>query len=263
MAIQNSIVLLGVRIQKLALADLLAAIEATTRQNQRFIVGNVNIHALNLAYEQPAVREAFNRFDIVFCDGFGVKLAARLTGQPLPERYTPPDFIHDLCRIVQQQNGSLYLLGAAPGVAERAAAALVKQTPGLRIAGVQHGYFDKSPASPENQAVLAEIKRLKPSLLLVGFGMPLQETWLAENWGKLDVNVALTVGALFDTLAGDIPRAPRWVTDHGFEWLARLLVEPRRLWRRYLLGIPLFFWRVFWHHFLHMPLPGLLKHDNL
>lgn len=244
----TSITLTGVRIHNIQLSAMLAEIAQAVKNRHRLLIGNVNIHALNLAYEQPAVRAAFQRFDLIFCDGYGVKLAACLVGQPLPERFTPPDFIHDLCQIVRQQGGSIYLLGAAPGVAERAAARLQKDLPGLRVAGVQHGYFDKTGDSAENQAVLAEINRLKPSLLLVGFGMPVQETWLAEHWERLDVNVALTVGALFDTLAGDIPRAPRWLTDHGLEWLARLLVEPRRLWRRYLLGNPKFFLRVFWQH---------------
>jgi N-acetylglucosaminyldiphosphoundecaprenol N-acetyl-beta-D-mannosaminyltransferase len=143
-----------------------------------------------------------------------------------------------------QHEYSFFLLGAKPGVAERAAAAIQKNAPGLRISGVYHGYFDKSASSPENKMVLDRINSNSTHILLVGFGMPLQEKWLQENWEALQINVALPVGAMFDFLAGETPRGPRWLTDHGFEWLTRLIIEPRRLWRRYLIGIPLFFWRV-------------------
>jgi N-acetylglucosaminyldiphosphoundecaprenol N-acetyl-beta-D-mannosaminyltransferase len=97
----------------------------------------------------------------------------------------------------------------------------------------------------ENREVVARINRAVPDILLVGFGMPLQEKWIAENRAGLDASVIMTVGAAFDYLAGEVRRAPRWATTRGLEWLGRLLVEPHRLWRRYLIGNPLFFWRVF------------------
>src|SRR5205085_813023 len=115
---------------------------------------------------------------------------------------------------------SLFFLGSPPGIAERAAAELQRDFPGLRI-GVHHGFFDKTPGSAENDAVVAQINRARPDILLIGFGMPLQEHWLRQNWAALDVGVTVTVGALFDYVAQVVPRAPRWITDHGFEWLAR------------------------------------------
>ena len=121
---------------------------------------------------------------------------------------------------------------------------LKQQFTDLSIAGAQHGYFDKSPDSVENEAVLQAINATRPDILLVGLGMPLQERWLMENWDRIEAKVALPVGALFDYLAGEFPRAPRWMTDHGLEWLGRLIIEPRRLWRRYLLGNPRFLWQV-------------------
>jgi N-acetylglucosaminyldiphosphoundecaprenol N-acetyl-beta-D-mannosaminyltransferase len=101
-----------------------------------------------------------------------------------------------------------------------------------------------SPEHPENESVIAIINRLRPNILIVGFGMPLQERWLMENWDRIHANIGLTGGAVFDYISGNVPRAPRWMTDHGFEWLGRLLVEPSRLWRRYLIGNPLFIWRI-------------------
>ena len=236
--------LLDVSLSRLSRSDFLDCIRASLPTQSRLLIGYANIYGLNLARERLAFRQALHSFDIVFCDGFGVMLGARLSGQSIPERYTPPDFIDELMQSIRGQQCSVYLLGAAPGVAGRAAQTLTSRTPDLRIAGYMHGLFDKTPGSVENKAVIEQINAVRPALLLVAFGMPQQEEWLAQNWASLDVQVALCVGALFDTLAGDIWRAPRWVTDHGLEWLARLLVEPGRLWRRYLIGNPLFFWRI-------------------
>jgi N-acetylglucosaminyldiphosphoundecaprenol N-acetyl-beta-D-mannosaminyltransferase len=129
-------------------------------------------------------------------------------------------------------------------VAEKAAAVLQAQVPTLRVVGTHHGYFEKSPGHPDNDAVVQAINAARPDMLIVAFGMPTQEQWLHENWARLEAGAALTVGAAFDYLAGEVQRGPRWMTDHGLEWLSRLVVEPRRLWRRYLLGNPLFLWRV-------------------
>ena len=91
---------------------------------------------------------------------------------------------------------------------------------------------------------LGRTNAVKPNILIVGFGTPLKERWLMENWDRIEVNVALTGGAVFDYVSGELRRAPRWMTDHGLEWLARLIIEPCRLWKRYLIGNPLFLWRV-------------------
>jgi N-acetylglucosaminyldiphosphoundecaprenol N-acetyl-beta-D-mannosaminyltransferase len=204
----------------------------------------VNISAVNLAQDLAWFRDFINRSDIAYCDGFGVKWGARLLGLQTPYRFTPPDWIALLAEECARQHFSLYLLGAQPGVAEKVAVTLKKQFTDLTIAGTHHGYFDKTPGAGENKAVLEAINAAKPDILLVGFGMPIQERWLMENWDRLEVNVALPVGALFDYLAGEIPRAPHWMTDHGLEWLGRLIVEPRRLWRRYLIGNTRFLWLV-------------------
>lgn len=238
------VTLLGVTIDPLSLDALLNCMEQALCANRRLLVANVNAHALNLAAEQPNFRAALNRADIVFCDGVGVRLGAWLTGQRLPHRFTPPDWIDELCRRCRDGGHSLFLLGAKPGVAEKAAQILADRWPGLTIAGTHHGYFDKTPGSAENEAVVAQLRAVRPNVLLVGFGMPAQEAWLDANWPHLAVNVALTVGALFDYVAGEVPRAPRWATDNGLEWLGRLLIEPRRLGRRYVVGNPLFVWRV-------------------
>ncbi|TML25261.1 MAG: WecB/TagA/CpsF family glycosyltransferase, partial [Actinobacteria bacterium] len=114
--------------------------------------------------------------------------------------------------------------------------------PDLRIAGTHHGYFD--PESPHADRVVEDINASGANLLLVGMGTPKQELWVQRRAEQLDVDVLWTVGALLDYMAGRVPRAPRWLADHGLEWIFRLAMEPQRMWRRYLLGNPIFLSRV-------------------
>jgi N-acetylglucosaminyldiphosphoundecaprenol N-acetyl-beta-D-mannosaminyltransferase len=241
---ERCVQILGIPVSTLRRDELLDLMELCIQTRSRLRVMHVNAHAINLAYHLPALRQAFNRADVVFCDGFGVKWAARLLGKRIPERYTPPDWISLLCERCVLEQGSIFLLGARPQTIEKAAAVLAQQHPGLRIAGFQHGYFDRTPGSAENESVLAAIERAHPDVLIVGFGMPTQELWVAENSARLQAQVILTAGAIFDYISGELRRPPRWMTDHGLEWFGRLLLEPQRLWKRYILGNPLFLWRV-------------------
>lgn len=236
---------LGVKIASLGLDELLDEIQDALRKAKKLQLGNVNIHAMNLAQSSPAFRDALNKLDIVFCDGFGVKIGASMLEINIKQRFTPPDFIDSIMKQVIETKGSVFLLGAREGIAEKAGKVLQERNPGLIIAGHYHGYFDKQQENSENKAVIDMINQSRATLLLVGFGMPTQEQWLVENREILNPLVSLAVGALFDTLSGNIQRMPRYITDHGLEWLGRLIIEPRRLWKRYLLGIPRFFWAVF------------------
>jgi len=219
---------LGVGVHAIGLQELLALIAQTIQARQRLLVMSANVRALNLAWEQPAFRQILNAADCVFCDGEGVRWGARLLGAALPERFTPADWIWDLARQAAAEGFALYLLGSQPGVAQRAAARLQQAVPGLHIAGWQQGFFDKTAGGAENRRVLEEVNAAAPHILLVGFGMPLQEQWLSENWLLLQANVAITCGALFEYLSGDLRRGPPWMTGHGLEWLARMLISPRR-----------------------------------
>ena len=235
---------LGVGVDRLTVEDLRSEVGRLAREDERALVLNVNAHALNLCYEDAALRAFFNSAEVVFCDGAGVVLAARIFGGRLPARITYADWAWSLAAFAAAEGFSLFLLGGRPGVAQEAAKRLRERYPDLEISGLHHGYFDHRAGSPENEAVVREIKAARPDILLVGLGMPLQERWLMENREHLVFGVALTGGAVFDYVSGRLRRGPRLLTDNGFEWLARLLVEPRRLWRRYLIGNPLFLSRV-------------------
>lgn len=233
---------LGVPVARLTLPAIIERVLALSRAGGDAIVMYANVHVLNIAYTDPDLRRIMNTADVVYCDGAGVVLGARLLGHRLPGRMTGADWIHSLCARCAVEGLSLYLLGSQPGVAERAAPKLIALYPGLHVAGTHHGHFHDTPGATE--ATIAAVNAARPDILLVGMGTPLQEKWIAAHRAELDVPVVWAVGALFDFVAGVQPRAPRWMLDRGLEWLYRLLSEPRRLWRRYLIGNPLFMLRV-------------------
>jgi N-acetylglucosaminyldiphosphoundecaprenol N-acetyl-beta-D-mannosaminyltransferase len=236
--------ILGVVVTGFTVSGLLETIAQLVRADEHVIISHVNVHALNLACELRWFRAFLQQSRFVFCDGAGVLWAGRLLGTYIPERITYADWMWQLAEFVREHDLSLYLLGGQPGVAEQAGQALCIRYPGLQIIGTQHGYFNKASDGAENLAVIRAINAARPNILVVAFGMPMQEAWLRDNWMSVNANVALTGGAVFDYLSGQLARGPRWMTNHGFEWLARLIIEPRRLWRRYLIGNPKFALRV-------------------
>lgn len=246
---------LNIQFNDISKAELLKFLEKSIDYNGRSIISNVNIQAFNLSFKYPWFRDFLNQSDIVFCDGFGIILGAKILGLNIKHRNTPPDWIPLLSKMCAENNYSLAFLGSKPGIAEKTAEVLKKDNPTLSIPFTHHGFFNKTRGHPENEAVIQSINALKPDILLVGFGMPLQEKWIMENFERLDVKVFLPVGAAFDYVSGNVRRAPRWMTDHGLEWLGRLIIEPRRLWKRYIIGIPVFFYRVLLQKF------GLIKYD--
>jgi len=240
----DSIELTGVRIDTFTVDTLHQMIRQVVEAGERAIVANVNVNAMNIAYEQPWFKKFLNDSEYVFCDGHGVMLGARLVGKKLPEKITYAQWFPFFCDFCEKCGFSLYFLGGEPGIAENAASNLKKRCPKLKIVGFSDGFFEKSVNSDENKAVIAKINAYKPNILLTSFGMPVQERWLSENWSKIDANIALTGGACLDYMAGKSKRPPKWMTNAGFEWLGRMMYEPKRLWKRYVVGNPLFFIRL-------------------
>jgi N-acetylglucosaminyldiphosphoundecaprenol N-acetyl-beta-D-mannosaminyltransferase len=236
--------ILGVQVHPLEVDALHRVIERIVQAEGHGLALHVNVHGLNLAFRTRWMRSFLNNGDIVFCDGAGVMLAARMLGARIPRRITYADWMWQLAEFAESNSLTLFLLGARPGVAAESAKRLKERCPSIRIVGTHHGYFDKTFGGDENESVIRHINALEPNILVVGFGMPAQEHWLMQNWHGLRANVALTGGAVFDYISGELRRGPRWMTDHGLEWLARLYIEPKRLWSRYLVGNPLFIWRV-------------------
>jgi N-acetylglucosaminyldiphosphoundecaprenol N-acetyl-beta-D-mannosaminyltransferase len=234
--------LFGIDVQTAPPAELLRTIRAFAEDGGQHRVSYVNAHVLNQSFSNPALRRALQASDLVYCDGYGVRLAAKLVGLPVPHRMTGADWIWGVAALCQESGRSLYLLGSEPGASAQAAEALRRWYPRLEVQGTHHGYFEAE--SPHSERVLEHIAEHRPDILLVGMGTPQQELWVDRHFDRIQAGVVWNVGALFDYLSRRTPRAPHWISDHGFEWIFRLAVEPRRMWRRYLLGNPAFLYRV-------------------
>ena len=196
----------------------------------------VNIAARHAEYletlKQPAVR--------VFADGVGMKIASWIKGQPIVDNVNGTDMFPRLCERAANAGQKVFLLGAADGVAARAAERMKRRYPGLQVVGTHHGFFDHVNC-PE---VIRAVNEAQPDILLVALGAPLQELFIRRHRSALQASVCMAVGGLFDFYSGDKQRAPKLVRRLGLEWAWRMGLEPARLWRRYLLGNPLFLLRV-------------------
>ncbi|HEV2472839.1 MAG TPA: WecB/TagA/CpsF family glycosyltransferase [Chthonomonadales bacterium] len=197
-------------------------------------VVTVNTEFVMEAQRNSAFREAINAAALVVADGVGIVWATRLRGTPVPERITGTDTVMDVAKRCARSGYRLYLLGAAPGVAELAAERLQAIAPGLEIAGTYAG----SPAPEEEDGIVERLNAARADVLCVAYGAPAQELWIRRNLERLPVAVAMGVGGAFDFLSGRQRRAPRIMQRLGLEWLYRLYREPWR-WRR-MLAIPQF-----------------------
>ena len=224
--------ILGVNVAAVTVDQFIELMVAAARERRHWRVGYVNAASYNLIAADRRYAEAMRAADLLYADGQSVVWASRYLGRPLPERVNAGDCFDRFCEACARANLTLYLLGSRAGVAERAAQNLKERCPGLRIVHARDGHFE--PALTD--AIVAEINHFAPDFLIVGMGAPRQEFWTAERFDRLNVGVAWCVGALFEYLAGETPRAPVWVRKAGLEWLFRLIIEPRRLWRRYLIG---------------------------
>ena len=223
-------------------ADLLRMISNWAAEGRTRRVMYVNAHVVNQSRVTPGLGDALRRADLVYCDGYGVRLAARVLNRPIPHRMTGADWIWGLARLCELDGHPLYLLGSEPPLAREAAGRLRRDYPRLEVVGAHHGFFELD--SPHNERVIEDIQAHAPQIVLVGMGTPKQELWVDRYAERLDGAVVWTVGALFDIVSGHVPRAPRWLADNGLEWIFRLAIEPQRMWRRYLLGNPVFLHRV-------------------
>ena len=199
----------------------------------------VNAATLNLAYENPIYRAVLNRGDLVLNDGTGVRWAARLQGVRLRDNNVGTDLVPRLCEEGAKSGLRVFLLGGDTGTVSRAGEMLKQRYPGVEVVGTSHGYFLPS----EESDICARIADLNPDLTLVGMGNPLQEFWIDRYLAQLNRGVLVGVGGLFDHLSENLQRAPLWMRQAGFEWLQLLCQQPHK-WRRYLLGNPMFLYRL-------------------
>ena len=213
----------------------------------RYVV-TPNVDHVVMYQQSDALRQAYAEASLVLADGAPVVSASRLLGRPLPERVAGSDVVPRLFSeaVWQRTNLRVYLLGGAPGVAQRAAEKMEAAWQGTEVVGVASPPLGFEHDPQQNAELVADINAREPDLLLVGLGAPKQELWIQRHHHELTASVALCIGATIDFLAGERARAPCWMRRAGLEWLFRVLLEPRRLGRRYARDaweFPCLFWR--------------------
>ncbi|HQQ67588.1 MAG TPA: WecB/TagA/CpsF family glycosyltransferase, partial [Candidatus Cloacimonadota bacterium] len=232
----------GIKLANLSMSEAMTRVETaiiTAKQKEVFFV---NADCLNKVFVDKDYHAILKGSKDLFPDGIGIKLAGKILGKPVRENINGTDMLPLLCEMAAKHGYSMYLLGAAEGVAETMKTKLVQKYPRLNICGFRSGYFDHDN---DSDVVIKEINDSRPDILLVAFGAPLQEKFIHKHAAEIEACVLMGVGGLFDFYSGRIARAPYWMRQIGMEWVFRLMKEPKRMWKRYIIGNPVFIYRVF------------------
>jgi N-acetylglucosaminyldiphosphoundecaprenol N-acetyl-beta-D-mannosaminyltransferase len=231
--------MLGVSIHRLTREQLLACFESALESEGPLHFGYMNVAVSNSAADDPRTASLLNRADTVYVDGAGIRLGCRILGADCPPRNTAADFAPLVLDLCARSGKSVGFLGGSPGAAERLRRGTLGRIPQLRVTFVRDG----SENLRDEPVWESELTENPPDLLLVGLGVPRQEEWIEKSRTKYRIGLYWSVGALFEYDGGELSRCPAWMGRTGFEWLYRLITEPRRLWKRYLIGNPRFLLR--------------------
>jgi len=222
----------GIPVANLTEDEAIAAIDELISKGGSHYAAVVNAAKIVAADRDEGLKQVLLDADLVTADGMSVVWASRLLGQPLKQRVTGIDLFERLVEHAAQRGLSVYFLGAQEESVRGTVARFKSQHSALKVAGYQNGYFAESEAV----AIADAIKQSDADLLFVAMGSPAQEKWITSHIVRSGVRFALGVGGSFDHVSGLAVRAPRWMQRSGLEWLYRLIREPRRMWRRYLIG---------------------------
>lgn len=232
--------ILGVKISTLNLTQTVELFKfwITNKKKKRICVTPVN--CVLWAHSDPSLRDLYNASDLNLADGVPLVWASRLLGNKIRGRVTGLDLLPLLCEEGNKYKYRFFLLGAKEGVAEKLAHKLFKQFPGLTIAGYYSPPMASSFSEAENNKMIDLVNSSKSNILWLSLTAPKQDYWIAENFSRLKVNIAIGVGGAFEVSAGLIKRAPTWMQRSGLEWFYRFVQEPRRLFHRYFIEAPKF-----------------------
>lgn len=227
----------NVPVSNISQDEIIQSIGAAINLNQWCLITYINAYSVELAKKNKEYRNAIEAFNILFPDGTGVNLAANIFSNSFKERFNATDFHHQVLNYADHNRLKVYFLGSRESTHQ----ILSTKLNSLIVVGMNNGYDN----IVDSVKVICNINNAKPDILFIALGIPKQEIWVAEHAKMLNVPVIICVGNFFEFLAGTIPRAPIWMRKIGLEWFHRLLLEPRRLYKRYLFGIPKFLWIVF------------------
>jgi N-acetylglucosaminyldiphosphoundecaprenol N-acetyl-beta-D-mannosaminyltransferase len=229
----TTVAVLGIPFHNLTMDETIALIEEQIREGGFHQIATANVDFLKNAIHSQRLRDTLCSCDAVVPDGMPIVWMSRLIGTPLKERVSGIDLVERLAEVSARRGYGIFMLGASESQSQRAAKVLKQRYPDLRIVG-RYSPEPRSLDKMDHEEILRRIEEARPEILLVAFGNPKQEEWLAMHRDRLKVPVCIGVGGSLDMLSGTVPRAPRWMRQNGLEWLHRLLREPQRLTARYL-----------------------------
>jgi N-acetylglucosaminyldiphosphoundecaprenol N-acetyl-beta-D-mannosaminyltransferase len=235
---------LGVPFHLLRMDGALEVLERFIAERRPRQICLANAYTVALAQSDKDVQDLLKRSDLVLADGMSIVWGARWIGVDIPCRVAGPDLMAQLCERSAEKGYRIYLLGTSEENLADLKAELLRRWPRLQVVGTHSPSMSDRFTPTENSEILERIRQATPDVLFVGMSCPKQERWIAENLNAIAAPVSLGVGAAFNFLSGSIPRAPQTLQNLGLEWLYRLYREPRRLWRRYLLGNAVFLSRL-------------------
>ncbi|MCP4177247.1 MAG: WecB/TagA/CpsF family glycosyltransferase [bacterium] len=225
----------------LSMKEAIDNIDSSISSRKKSKVYFVNPDCLNKIFDDKEYYHVLKNGDFIFPDGIGINIACKILKDPLKENINGTDMLPYICELAVKNDNSIFLLGGKPGVAEKMKNNLKYQYEGLNISGVNDGYFNKES---ESNIIIEKINSSNAEILLIAFGAPAQEKWIDKYKNDINAHILMGVGGLFDFYSGNIKRAPKWMREIGLEWVYRMMQEPRRLWRRYVIGNPVFIFRV-------------------
>lgn len=230
----NKVNLFGIDIHNMTMNEAIQKIDEMIRKNEKGYIVTPNVDHVVKLQKDDEFRKVYGSASLVLTDGMPIVWGARLAGKRIVERVSGSDLMPGVCKYAWENGKSIFILGAGPGVALKAAESLKKRYDGIKIDTYSPSYgFENN--KEENEHILHMINEAKPDILFVGVGAPKQEKWLYNNLDKLEVKVGLGIGASIDFIAGNIRRAPKWMQKSGLEWFYRFVSEPGRLFRRYFI----------------------------
>ena len=222
--------------------EALLCVKDVLLHNTRRTLFFLNAHCYNLAQKNATYMNALRSSDYLLNDGIGISIGGRLKGIKFPDNLNGTDFIPQIINEGYNSGKTFYLLGTKDHILEKAKANLEEKFPGIMIVGMHHGFFSEK----DSKSIIHEINRLKADIVIVGMGVPQQEIWIHENRNEMpEVKLFIAGGAILDFLSGTISRAPLWMRRLKMEWVYRLCLEPKRMWKRYIVGNILFFYNIF------------------
>ncbi len=233
-----------VEIDNISMQETLDKVEDFIRSKTNKFIVTPNVDHIIRLRKDAKFRKCYKSSSLILADGMPILWAASFLGMPLKEKVSGSDLFFKLCELSARKGYKLFFLGGREGASKKSAEVMSKKFPSLRVVGFYCPPFGFENDTKETSRILEAIKKVSPDILFIGVGSPKQEKWIYDHKEEYNVPVSIGVGAAFDFASGVVRRSPIWMQKIGLEWLWRLMMEPKRLWKRYLIDDPVFFWLV-------------------